>query len=214
MPVVLEKPDPKLKGTMPEIAAARISFLFGNGGGVPVQNTKELARLHNLSEKTIRKYVPTWLKESEEKAAKVNNEVLGLSLSNGPLSVPPETLVASNKDTDFLRKRLDDLKNEIENIDKTVNWLEKILNSFDNDEKEFLSTAFQFYLRTSANKQSLTKQYLAVHTRWTAVAGVDSIREIQVAGAKAVSVAQAKAGSNDTEEKDSEELAVGFKRRS
>lgn len=213
METVLTRPAPKTKGCKPGVARARLAYLHGEGDGVPVVSTRRLAEIASVHENTIKKWLPVWCAEMDEMISKTSKLETLKPLSVGPLSIPPETLQISKDQTDFLLKRLTDIQSEIENIDKTVYKLENILEKFEDNEKDFLIKGFEAYLRFSANKQSLTKQYLAVHTRWTAVSGVDSVREIQVAGAKAVSVAQARAGSNDSEEKDSEELVVGFKKR-
>lgn len=183
-----EKPK-RTKGRKSATEAARLLYLYGEGDGVRILDVKELSAKSGVHEVTIRGCVKEWQNELEE--------TLRSSSKLGPansLSVPSETMEAHRSDVDFIRQRLDKAKSELSALPSIVADLRSLIESIHGDEDKIdtLIQLFDRYLRLSMNEKSLTKLFMDLKALWDAKSGVDSLKNIQEATAKAVSIAASK----------------------
>lgn len=168
---------------------ARMAFLHGNGDGVPVTSTARLSELGGISEKTIHRHMPAWIKEREEMLATVGNSAFGLSLSS-------ETIEQHRKNTEFLKEQHDSLAAEIRLLPKLHEFLEKVLEEFVNSEgeKDYEQALriFNAYCRTGANLKALQTQFVAIQRAWKENAGIDSLQDVATAREKTLATGRAK----------------------
>lgn len=202
--------------TRPGVTKARLAYLYGVNGGPPVVNTKELAAIGGVCENTIWKHTVAWKKEAEEIAVKlsVGENRPPLRSESLSLSIDEQVCTKHKARIAVLDSELDSLQAELENLEPTMKEMYTFLRKFDEDDKEHALRIFENYLRASANKQNLRKQFLALHSQWAKMAGIDAIMDIQVTRAKTVATLQAKAEVN--EDKDDEiasESGLAFKRK-
>lgn len=83
-----------------EMHHARQLFLFGAGKIKPVKNPKRLAEMSGVSERSLRRHLPSWRQEAENLALQATECPYSLALST-------ETLEHHRKHVDFLKKQVD-----------------------------------------------------------------------------------------------------------
>lgn len=191
------------KGFKPGVELARQAFVYGLNGEF-ITSTPELAKLGNVSEATIWKYTKQWQSEREELLARSSK--VGVS---GPLSVPNEVIDAHKDDILYIRQRLDKTKSELSALPDFIQDLRKMIADCagEPDQIDKMMQLLDRYLRLCANEKSLTKLFMDLKQLWDAKSGVDSLKNIQEATAKAVSIASAK--SDPGESKADEPKASG-----
>lgn len=191
MPAITTRKKPHTK---PATEAARQLFLYGEGDGVRVLEVKDLIAKTGLSRQTIQNHLPKWQQEVGE----VLQSTSKLASPNS-LSLSSETLEAHKADIAFIRKQLDESKSEIERLPVIISDLEGLVQQFVDDSDKAI-VLLDRYLRTSMNKKSLTKRFVELKLLWDSKSGVDSLKNIQEATAKAVSIASAKSEPSEQQE--------------
>lgn len=190
------QPKSGKKKAKPATAAARQMFIYGEGDGVRVLEVKELAEKAGVSEQTIREHLPHWQDEVEENLRK--DSKLG---STTTLSLPDETLEKHKLDTEFIRKRLDEVSAEIEALTPIISNLERIVDQISqiSEDGDKVIALFDRYLRLCMNRKSLIKLFTDLKRLWDEKVGLDSLKAVQEAVAKSVGVAQAKSSEPSVE---------------
>ncbi|HWB01616.1 MAG TPA: hypothetical protein VG796_01245 [Verrucomicrobiales bacterium] len=92
--------------------AAKTAYLFGEGDGRRVTNTRRLAEIGGVHESTIKRWLPTWKKEASELVRFSPECKLGISLNEG-------TLEQHRSDVVFLREQVDRLKRIVKSLPAT-----------------------------------------------------------------------------------------------
>lgn len=174
------------------VELARQAFIYQG-----ITDTGELAKAGNVSKNTIWNHINAWKDEREQMLAKQSG--IGLQTS---LSVPSETLEKHKEDINFIRKRLDKSKSDLDNLPEIVSDLREIVKQFasDPDKLDDALHLLDKFLRISANEKAQTKLFMDLKTLWDAKSGVDSLKNIQEAAGKAVAVASAKSGDEPVKE--------------
>ena len=173
-------------------AMARQFFLYGDGDGKRIVDTTELCKITGTSRPTLSKYLPAWEKEAEEMLRSTTK--LG---SPNILSLPQETLEKHKEDVDFIRLRLEKTKSELTQLPSIIAELKEFVWSL--DDKDAAIQLFDRYLRLSMNEKSLTKHFVDLKRLWDEKVGLDSLKAIQEATGKAVSIAASKNTANEGE---------------
>jgi len=217
MALTLELPNPKTKGARPNVTAARLDYLHGLNGNPPNRTVKGLCEVHGMHVNTLKKWLPTWERELENivvSSVSRDNEK-PLSSDAFKLALTSEVNEKNSARIAFIDKELDSLQFELENIEPAIRELSSFLHKFEDGEKDYALRIFENYLRASLNKQNLRKQFMAMHSQWTKVCGIDSIVSIQETGAKVIASLTAKASMGDSDKTGTEtnEVGIGFKRR-
>lgn len=189
------------------VEAARIAFLYGEGDGKPVVSTQRLAVLAGVREKAIRSHMGAWLKEKEEIASKGSKESLALFLSS-------EKLKQHEQDTKVLREQTNFLAKKLELLPKCNKMLLDFIENFDED-REHALRIYENFIRGVGAHANILKSYQSVRSDWAKAAGVDAYSDVQVAGAKALTVARAKIESKSNGDELLEESgpSIAFKKR-
>jgi len=213
---LLERPKRTLSPT-PNLAGAKVDYLYGVNGKPPTRTIKGLCEAHNTSAKTVRKWIKEWDKDLLTIATNRPDRVSENTLSGNAfkLALTSEVNEKNSARIAILDKELDSLAFELENCEPAIRELSSFLHKFEDGEKDYALRIFENYLRASLNKQNLRKQFMAMHSQWTKVCGIDSIVSIQETGAKVIASLTAKASMGDSDKTDAEteSVGIGFKRR-
>lgn len=207
MEASLEAPNKNTKGINAKVVAAREAYLYGTGSGKPVRDTRKLSELTGLHVNTVRKWLPTWQKESEQLVANTCENSLALHLS-------AEVLEQGRKDTETMRAQVDLLASQLTAMKSILKLLEDCLHNFD-DNKDYALRLFENFINGAGSRASILNSYLKVQIQWAKAAGLEAYTEVQVTGAKALVSQRAKMEAKDEGGPDDGETGevVGFKRR-
>lgn len=177
----------KQKGLKPAVEVARQAFLYGQGDGKQVSDTRKLAELSGLHTQTILKHMPGWLKEREEIISNSSDFALGLSLSK-------EVQSDRDKRMTFLSDQIKQIMWEMDNLDNVIEKLESICGNFslNTENGDDAIKLFDRYLRASLNKANLRSQFLALHKQWADFSGVLDVKDISVVRAREIAKGQGK----------------------
>ena len=179
-----------------ETRHARQLFLYGSGDGRRVTNVPELARLSNVTEETIRKWLPKWEAEVEEILAGSSEGGLGLGLSAKELQLHKSDMV-------HLRSQLTQVKWESDNLEGLIASLEGLVEKFaGTDESDKAVVLFDRYLRASLNKQNLRGQFMQLQRQYTKLSGVEGLLDISLTREKTIATGKAKMDLKAGEGKD------------
>lgn len=184
--MVTEKPG--VRQAPAGVEVARQAFLYGQGDGIPVVNVKRLAEIGDVTEATINRWMPGWLKQREEILVSSGSSDFGLVLSG-------ETLTQHRKNTEFLKEQHDSLAAELKLIPKLHEFLEKVLDAFVSaPEKDYDQALklFNAYHRNAGNARSIQSQFIAVQRAWKENAGIDSLQAVAEAREKTLATGRAK----------------------
>lgn len=176
----------KNKNRNPETIAARQLFLYGEGDGVRVLDLKELSQKSGAAVSTLRLRLPEWEAEYEEIVK--SSSKLANAGSPSILSLPQEVFEHHNGDLSFIRERLDKLKAELTALPSMISDLRTMISDFAADPEKIdeAMTLLEKYLRTSANEKRLLGMFSDVKKLWDSKVGLDSIKSIAEAHAKAL----------------------------
>lgn len=174
--------------------AARQMFLYGEGDGVRITSIPELSAKSGVTQLTLRKWLPTWNEELEETLRKTTKLA-----SPTILSLSHEILEDHKADISFFRTNLDILKAEHDSLDTALDEMLQFCRNFEGDEAKFdqFIKIFDRYCRLSMNKKGLMSQIMKIKELWDSKSGVDSLKSVQEATAKAISVASAKSAPDE-----------------
>lgn len=172
------------------VPAARMAFLYGVGnGGEPCRDRDKLKEIAGVTDKTLLVHLEKWNKELEGMAENGRDLVTGLV-------VKPETVEKHDFDVHFLRKNLDRIMEEVENLDDTqaeiwglVSSLQD-LNVATSEQIDSLITLIDRYLKKSCNRQNLLSLFLSLQKRWQDSSGMSGTIEVAVAGMKEIEKAK------------------------
>lgn len=170
---------------------ARSLFLVGDETGTRITNPKELARRTGCHERTIREYLKVWQGERNEMLKSVHDGSLVVELSE-------ETLNFAKQDESWVRKRMNDLKIEFEELETIEDKLFGLLDSWDEsmglDLKKFdkLESMLEKYLKTCGTKKAVVSQFLTLKKAWDSISGLDTRMKAGEAALKAIATTQAK----------------------
>lgn len=181
-------PTKDKKGFKPGVELARQAFVYGLNGEF-ITSTAELAKLGGVSEATIWKYTKEWQGEREQLLAASSK--VGSSVT---LSVDPKNTQINDSDISFIRKRMDEIKYQTENLESIIDVMEGMLQAVSDfqDKPDVALGLFDKYLRFHMNKKSLVKEFLDLKAVWNKEVGIDSLRAVAEATTKAVSIAASK----------------------
>lgn len=176
------KDNYKRKGTKPATEVARQLFLYGEGDGIRILDNRTLAEKSGLHPETLRKWLPKWTEEFEEKLKGTSK--IG---SVNALSLPDEVFEHHKADNEFIRKRLDKAKFELEQLPQIIENLSLIVTqaSTDPEKIDIMMAMLDKYIRFSMNEKSLTKLFMDLKNLWDSKVGLDSLKAIQESVAKA-----------------------------
>lgn len=176
-------------GVKPAVEVARLLFLHGAGDGRRVLEVKELSDQTGLHPNTIRRWIPDWEKENSQIVTA--DSKLG---SANVLSLPNEVVEKHKQQTEFILKRMEEVMQEIETLGETIAKLESLVDTIAQqaDKPDTVIALFDRYLRLCMNRKSLIKLFTDLKRLWDEKVGLDSLKNIQEATAKAVSIASAK----------------------
>tara|TARA_R110000764_G_scaffold35204_1_gene78703 strand:- start:948 stop:1601 length:654 start_codon:yes stop_codon:yes gene_type:complete len=180
-------------------AIAKQMFIYGDKNGLPVLDCVILGEIVGLAPDTIKKRMPAWVKEREAHLQRRVDNPLGFILDQ-------RTVEKNIKDGDFLRAQSDELMAEAGNCQdigaEVLELLQDLAEASGLGEKdhEKLMVMFDAYFKTTANRQRILVQYLAVQKRWQEVSGVAMTMKAHeagmrddVKGQKKIALAQAEA---------------------
>ena len=179
---------------------AKSLFLVGDSNGERITDMKELAARTGCHENTLRAYQREWQHERNEMLKSVHDGSLVLNLSE-------ETLENHKHDETFIRKRMDSLKMEFNDVqeveDKLFNLLDKLdtLMGLNPKSYESLIKLLEKHLEANASKRAITSQFLTLQKVWHSISGLDTRLKAGEAALKAIAVTQAKAETMDALEK-------------
>jgi hypothetical protein len=181
----------------PATEAARQLFLYGSGDGVRILEISELSKATGASIHTIRNWMPEWLLEMEDSLKSTSKLASPTSLS-----VPDEVLEDHKSDLAFFRANLDILKKEHDSLDMVLDQMYQFSSDVvrDEDKLDQFIAIFDRYCRMCMNRKNLMSQIVKIKELWDSKIGVDSLKNIQEATAKAVSVANAKSEPSPTQD--------------
>lgn len=166
--------------------AAKQMFLHGEGDGVRVVEIPELARKSGCSQSILRMRLPEWQAEYEA-IIKQSSKLSAVGTQN-VLSLPSEVFEHHNGDLSFIRERLDKLKAELTALPSMISDLRTMISEFAADPEKIdeALTLLDKYLRTSANEKRLLGMFSDIKKLWDSKVGLDSIKSIAEAHAKAM----------------------------
>ena len=168
-------------------AHARQLFLYGNGDGKRIVNTRKLAELSGVHPETLRVYLPKCEKELEEMLAGAGGNGLVLRLREEDLNLHKQVLAC-------IENQVKQCIWELETFDKIVASLESICDNFslNTDNGDAALRLLENYLTARGTKADLRRQLLALHKHYTDQTGITSLLDIQTAAAKALETGRAK----------------------
>jgi septation ring formation regulator EzrA len=168
------------------VEAARQAYLYGVGyGGVPLRDRVELQRLASVRDSAFSVHLRKWESESEELALKKQDSAFGIS-------VKPETAEKHGEDVFFLRQKLDEIKDEVDNLDQNQadiwDFIQEIRDTSlaSSEQIDSLVNLVDRYLKKSLNRQNLLGLFLSLQKRWQDSSGMTGAIEASVAGMKEV----------------------------
>jgi hypothetical protein len=170
--------ESKILSVGPELA--RQAFMFGkNGDGKPVTSTEALAAIAGCHVKTIRKYVPRWVKEREDMFRATAEGALGITLRS-------EDVIAHNNDMNVLRKEMEKVKSDLKELDKMEEKLANICENFtiNSENGDQAIALFDAWLRSQGNRTQLRNEFLKMQKQWTDLSGVRDLKDIETTTAK------------------------------
>lgn len=167
---------------------ARQYFLYGAGDGKRIVDTMKLAAAAGVHAETIRRHLPKWEAEYEQIIASTSKSGLGLKLS-------AEVLKAHSSDMEFLRDQINQVKYELENLAEFTAKLEgltELLVAKADESPDRVLRVFEDWLRSCGERRTLRSQFLALQKQWTALGGVEDLKEVAVVREKELAKGRAK----------------------
>jgi hypothetical protein len=134
-------------------------------------NVKRLMELAGVSEQTIGKHLPAWMKEREEILANSNPASLALSLSAKELSRHKQDMV-------HLRNLVEAKKWEMNRVDEILAKLEGWMDKFDSENQEHALRILEAWQRSCAQRGALENQFLALQRQWTKLVGIEGLLDV------------------------------------
>lgn len=175
------------KGIKAETAYAKQLFLYGNGDGKRIMNATKLAEMSGVHVETVRKWLPDWEREIEERLSGTTKAGLAIRLSERSFEASMQALTC-------IENEMKKVQFELKKFDEITASLEKICENFslNTDNGDRALELFQAYLQARGSKADLRRQLLAIHKHHAEHSGVSALREVQTTGAKALETARAK----------------------